>query len=180
MPYTSNDHIHNFAAWAASTAARTSPKCRFKVEIGSAILSESSLPSFINNYREVRGPSSFDERHQELRKEIIDLADGKGLFFTHGIAAKMINIYFKAIYLRPSILEEAEFKELHPPIDRVLLNGLASSVKEKEEMRKWKGHASIGWSNYSSRQYEAVIADVKSFCGDKPLWKVEEFWQGHQ
>ena len=87
MPYTRNDHIHNFAAWTASTAARTSPKCRFKVEVGSQILSNSSLPAYINDYRDISRAEDFDTRHRELRNELIQLARVKGLQFSHGISA---------------------------------------------------------------------------------------------
>ena len=181
MPYyTQNIHIHNFAAWTASTAARTSPKCRFKVEVGSQILSNSSLPDYINDYCDISRAEDFDTRHRELRKELIQLASVKGLEFSHGISAKMINIYFKTIFLRPNILAEAEFKKIHPPIDKVLLEGLAKAANDKNEKRKWKAHSAKGWSNYNSDDYELVISDVKLKCGDYALWSIEEFWQGHQ
>ncbi|MNL83612.1 hypothetical protein D3C87_2113080 [compost metagenome] len=66
---------------------------------------------------------------------------------------------------------------LHPPIDSVLLDKLFAN-SEGDPKVAWGLARQARWSKFSSDQYEAVIKAVRLQMGDRPLWAIEEFWQG--
>lgn len=189
MVYTLVEHRHRFAAWAASRAAGTSKLCRFSVESGKALLEAAALPDCTADCSIVPEPDHFDAAHRAWRETMLDEVRRRPGFttgcFTHGVAAKLINIYLKAVVVcavpEPRNLSEADRNRIggiHPPIDRVLLNGLARS--NLGNAAKWRAYAALGWSNYTSSQYEDVIGEMKRVSDGVPLWRLEEHWRGHQ
>ena len=78
-------------------------------------------------------PLEFDNLHKKLRQKICLAAENtiknNTMKFTHGVAAKFINIYFKAMFLNDVPAERSDYENkinaLHPPIDRLLLQKLA-------------------------------------------------------
>lgn len=102
------------------------------------------------------------------------------MHFTHGIAAKFINVYFKAMFLNDVPAERSDHENkinaLHPPIDRLLLENLA---KENVGGLKnfWQWNVFIGWFNFSSDDYEEIIEHIKHLTKGR-LWEIEEFWPG--
>ena len=96
MPYTIEEHNHRLAAWAASTSASASPLCRFKVEVGVAILENSGFTALGFATADTLPTSAqLDAAHATWRDTVINSAHELGLTFTHGIAAKLINCYLK-------------------------------------------------------------------------------------
>lgn len=174
--YTLDEHRHIFSAWCASTAARSSPKCRFKVELGKIILDRSFIiPSRIDNEIGLLKYETFDTWHNNLCDQILmNAKDISG--FSFGIAAKMLNCYLKACYL--SKLDDLPF--IHPPIDRLLLGELGNRKIGNKEMI-WSKYEKIGWSNFTCADYYSVIDEIRSVLPTNyPLWKIEAFWVGHQ
>ena len=109
--------------------------------------------------------------------------------FTDGIAAKLLNCYFKSIYLiqfQSSLDKNTQSKvdAIHPPIDRVLLTALSKDKNEKLNERDefWREKAKNGWSNFDYDEYETVIKKIKEVQKEKkePLWMIEYAWQGYQ
>ena len=200
------DVKQTFAFWCASTAARSSPKCRFPVDKGIDIARNSPLLCYRTLdklFKEITLPASefspskchpnkfdpnnfplnrFDVLHADIRKELIRAAESKKIQiknFTDGVAAKFINVYFKAMFLNdvPSecIVQEMRINALHPPIDRVLLKTLAK--KKVGDLEKfWREKANKGWSNFSSDDYEDVIRHIKYVTKGR-LWEIEEYWK---
>ena len=200
------DVKQTFAFWCASTAARSSPKCRFPVNKGIDIARNSPLLCYRTLdklFKEITLPASefspskchpnkfdpnnfplnrFDVLHADIRKELIRAAESKKIQiknFTDGVAAKFINVYFKAMFLNdvPSecIVQEMRINALHPPIDRVLLKTLAK--KKVGDLEKfWREKANKGWSNFSSDDYEDVIRHIKYVTKGR-LWEIEEYWK---
>jgi hypothetical protein len=183
--YSANLHSHTFAAWAASRAASVK-NCRFSVELGQAILAEWS---FTRNYINFSEPDLtqllpkvgyFDEVHLGWRREIIVLAAKYDLQFTHGIAAKLINIYLKALYLGYFRNSVERVNTIHPPIDSVLLQELCKQ-NFGGKARFWREANLKRWSKFSSQEYEEVINKIrKSLPHGQGLWTIEQFWQGYQ
>jgi hypothetical protein len=173
------EHKHRFAAWAASRASSVKG-CRFKVEKGKSILDNSSLKQ-ISNIDALPNPEDFDKKHKEWRMEIIELAGKQGLNnFTHGIAAKLINIYLKTIFVCGGFHDNVKVMAIHPPVDEILLKGLA---KENVGARRkvWIEARKNRWSKFNSSQYEKVIINIKdSLPKNTGLWSIEEYWKGFQ
>lgn len=180
MAYTIEDHKHRLAAWAASRAASASKGHRFKVCQGIDILEACGFTPGLSRPRLLPISAEMDHAHEQWRQAIIEAAEGHGLEFTHGVAAKLINSYLKVRFVCGGFEADPRVKSLHPPIDRVLLEELAKSnfggFKEQ-----WKMFCQEGWSNFGSDTYETVIDCIRdSLPSGEALWKIEEHWKGHQ
>lgn len=177
--YKIQDHIHLFSSWAAGRASSVKDN-RFKVEIGQKILNKSKIKNFILNPDLLpKSESEFNILHREWRQEIIDLSKEEGLHFTHGVSAKLINIYLKSIIICGGFHNHKNAKFIHPPIDRVLLKELAR-INFNGKAKFWKDSENIAWSKFNSEQYENVISEINIGLNDTPLWQIEKYWKGHQ
>jgi len=182
-PYTFHEHTHRFAAWAASTAARASTKCRFTVADGTSILKESNLYKVIDNPDQLPSVKSFDETHKIWRDEIIIIAKKTELNFSHGVAAKLINCYLKAAFANAITTSHEKFKAVHPPVDRILLTALLKDPKLDFSLSFVKPPRLPSWSTFSSDQYEEVISQIKRVLAYDPLnpvnglWEIEKWWE---
>lgn len=149
MPYSITEHKHRFSAWAASRAASVKG-CRFSVEQGKVILEQSGLRELIEFPLALPAPEHVDDTHRSWRNKVINTANGAGLNFTHGVAAKLINIYLKAAFVCGGHHDHPRVCALHPPIDSVLLDGLIA--KNVGNLRsQWRRYATIRWSNFDSQ-----------------------------
>lgn len=187
MPYSIEEHKHRFAAWAAGSAASVNG-CRFKVWQAKRILEDAGLKEVANSIANLPQADNFDTQHHGWRNNIINAAQnyndnhGNAFEFTHGIAAKLINIYLKSIYVCSGSHDDPRVKAIHPPIDSVLLDALYE--QNIGGMRiEWQAARRARWSKLNSNQYENVITAIQGLFpdGDGPgLWSVEEYWQGFQ
>ena len=200
--YGQEEHVFRYAAWAASTAAGASQKCRFKVSKGLKLLEEADLNKLAKGFHYLEDVEGFDIWHDEKceeltkkAKEILnDTKSGEKPRFTYGVAAKLLNCYLKTIFVTQfigslSANEREKVSAIHPPIDRLLLNSIKTNLKqiyadsEIEEKRKfWKSKDIQSWSLYEARDYKKVIGEIKQIQEkrNQPLWKIEAFWPGHQ
>lgn len=176
--YNIQEHKHRFASWAACRAASTSSLCRFRVRDGVSWLELSGLDAEfqINDLPE---PEVFNDWHKEHRDYIVDVAKKTYPQFTHGIAAKLINIYMKSRFLCEGYVDDPRIKAFHPPIDSVLLMSL-SDENVGGYRRQWKDFNNLRWSKFDSDTYEAVIKHITKTLKGKPLWMIESYWQGYQ
>lgn len=177
--YTIEDHQHRFAAWSASTAARASPLCRFEVETGIAILENAGFTYELAEPNSLPTPELLDTTHLVWRDCLIKEAANHNVIFTHGVAAKLANTYLKVRFVCGGYHVHENVTCLHPPIDRLLLTGLADE-NVGGFAREWRRFRKLGWSNFTSEQYEEVIDYVRLTMLDRPLWEIEQFWRGHQ
>ena len=200
--YDQVKHIFRYAAWAASTAAGSSQKCRFKVAKGRDLLAEADLKKLAKGFDYLKDVDEFDKWHDEKCEELVQKAkeilkytnSKKKPSFTYGVAAKLLNCYLKTIFVTQfngSLLpvEREKISAIHPPIDRLLLNSIRSNLDllyAKSEIinkRKfWKCKDIQSWSLYEAGDYKKVIGEIKQIQKkrNQPLWKIEAFWQGHQ
>lgn len=179
VDYTIEEHKHRFAAWAASRAASTSSNCRFSVSKGKELLEHINLQSLLCDPDKLPSPKEFDLKHQEWRRSLVEKAIKTDLIgFTHGIAAKLINIYLKSAFICVYDQNLPIIKAIHPPIDRLLLNELARNNIGNFGTR-WACFRNIGWSNFTSNDYEEVIHYIKQVTNDS-LWTIEKYWPGNQ
>ena len=101
------------------------------------------------------------------------------LTFTHGVAAKLINCYLKSRLVCGGYHTDTRVKSLHPPIDDVMLKTLAM-LDIGGYRKEWQCARTVRWSKLDSGGYERLIRLIRLCLKDKPLWMVEQYWQGHQ
>ena len=179
MPYSILDHRHRFAAWAASRAASVNG-CRFAVEEGKRILELSGVMEIGESINHLPQPIELDEKHREWRNSVIQAAQRHQPAFTHGVAAKLINIYFKSIFVCGGQHIDLRVRALHPPIDSVLLDALyTTNVGGLRE--DWQAARRVRWSKLSSEQYQRLIDCIKTVVPEGiGLWCIEQHWRGYQ
>ena len=107
------------------------------------------------------------------------MAEEEELHLTHGISAKLINMYLKSTIICGGFHQHKNAKFIHPPIDRVLLKELYS-VNFNNKKKFWKEYENIAWSKFNSEQYENVISEIKAGINGAPLWEIEKYWKGYQ
>lgn len=179
MTYSIEMHKHRFAAWAAGRAASVN-RCRFRVKAAQIVLETIGFgPSFCNPDH-LPSPQRFDAVHRRWRKKIIAAAAKQELpCFTHGVAAKLINVYLKSRFVCGGYHDHPNVRAIHPPIDSALLAKLES--EDIGGLRPvWRKAKCIRWSKFDSTEYEAVILNIRKAMPDAALWEVEQYWQGYQ
>ena len=174
-PYTIGHHNHRFAAWAASIAASKGNECRFRVELGRALLERCGFAG-ISGPEQLPPAQLIDERHREWRSIVVEAAKASVKPFTHVIAAKLINVYLKSRFVCGGYHEHERVRSLHPPIDSGLLKTLAK-LNFGGYGKAWVEHP---WTTLNSEQYEQLIAFMRESLKGEPLWKIEEHWEGNQ
>jgi hypothetical protein len=179
MPYSIEEHKHRFGAWAAASAASVNRNCRFTVEAGKRILENAGMHRLLSSPDNLPTPPNVDEQHRKWRSTVIAAAAVEHITFTHGVAAKLINIYLKAGFVYGGHHLHDSVTALHPPIDRTLLTELAN-LNLGGFRGFWKEAMQVGWSNFNSDQYERVIANMRAAMAGSPLWEIEQHWRGYQ
>ncbi|MDQ6967953.1 MAG: hypothetical protein Q9M14_04645 [Mariprofundaceae bacterium] len=178
MPYLIEEHKHRYASWAASRASSVKG-CRFTVLQGKMLLEKIGMLSLVNYPDKLPISNKMDVKHKEWRLSIISEAEKMSLLFTHGVAAKLINMYLKTIFVCGGYNSHQNVVALHPPIDAVLLKSLRLNNIGGYKVQ-WKQAEKAKWSKFSSEEYEKVIKCIKEYMNEKPLWLIEEHWQGYQ
>lgn len=171
-------HKHLFASWAASRAASVNG-CRFKVQHGREILESSGFTPAFCQPTQLPTTAEVDASHRDWRTSVIEAAKSRGLSFTHGVAAKLINVYLKSRFVCGGHHEHQRVRDLHPPIDDELLKTLIK--KDTGGFRtQWRQARRWRWSKFTSEQYEQMIEMIRQSLNGEPLWKIEEYWKGNQ
>lgn len=178
MSYTIHDHRHRFAAWAAGSAASVKG-CRFRVEQAAGILQAVGLDQIGEAPSNLPDPDDFDLQHRSWRNSMIHVAQKNyELAFRHGIAAKLINVYFKSIFVCGGVHGDPRVKAIHPPVDSLLLDALYLNDIGGQK-RNWQTARRRRWSNLSSEQYEALIETIRRVLPPPHgLWEIEQHWPG--
>lgn len=124
-------------------------------------------------------PDAMDEVHRQWRHDVLASAALHKLNFTHGVAAKLINIYLKAGFVCGGYDTHERVRALHPPIDSVLLKELARrNIGGARQV--WVAAQAWRWSKLDSDQYELIIHNIRIAIPHLALWEIERYWQGHQ
>lgn len=184
MPYSIHEHKHRFAAWAASTAASVKG-CRFKVKQGKKILEGANLHDSVKELSDLPDPDEFDKWHKSMTKTIREEASkhndkhGQPLSFSYGVAAKLLNMYLKSIFVCTENHNHEKVKAIHPPIDNPLLDKL-TEIDFHKSKSLWGSARNKGWSKLSETEYMCLIRCIREGLGGKGLWEIEEFWRGYQ
>lgn len=170
--YGIHEHKHRFAAWCAGRAVRgvkglNVPNAKEILEaIGlNKICGPDSLPA----------PRNMLTQHRRWRNRAINAARARGIKLTDGIAAKLINVYLKSVFVCGGDENHVKVAALHPPIDDALLQGLHKK-RPKWDVEK----AATRWTKLDLKEYERMIKEIKTLMKGQPLWMFEKDWPGHQ
>ena len=185
MNFTIEKNRHILACWGASRAAGVSPLCRFQVKKGKWILEQVFGESGPNDKDVFRNEQvDFNNYHDEKIKEIIKHSEKKNIQtkidgktesgMRYGVAAKLLNVYFKILFICGNYKNETGLDYIHPPIDSLLLNSIYKASKEKQKFWKYK------WSKINYEQYYEIINGIKELTKEEGLWSIEKYWIGHQ
>lgn len=176
--YSIEEHRHRFASWAAGRGASVKG-CRFTVEQAKRIIEATTLHELARTIINMPSPESFDNFHRQWRLKAIEMAATMGLPMTHGVAAKLINIYLKSTLVIAGHHDDPRAGAIHPPIDSLLLDALyEGNVAGLRAL--WNTTRTIRWSKLNSEQYEAVIEGIRTASGSKrTLWCIEKYWRGY-
>jgi len=176
-PYDIELHQHRFAAWAAGRAASVKG-CRFSVAQGRYIL-ERSFISKLSKPEQLPRSRDVDAMHRQWRNRVIAVAKRHNLKFTDGVAAKLINVYLKCRFVCGGHHGHENVRNLHPPIDDVLLKTLAEQ-NYGGFAKYWRDARKKRWSKLNAEEYEGVIRRIREALKGEPLWTIEEYWKGNQ
>lgn len=171
--YSIHEHTHRFAAWAAATGSSASPKCRFRVADGKTILEAAGFDAGLCRPSQLPKPSQIDRVHAEWCRRVMAEARKRILKFTHGIAAKLINLYLKARFTCGGYADHPNVAALHPPIDSLLLKSLNRTLPSAQRLP-------TNWSTFDAKTYQKAIATLRLSTATLPLWTAESLWQGHR
>ncbi len=171
--YDIANHSHRFAAWAAATGASASPKCRFTVAQGKAILEEAGFTASLRKPSQLPSPARMDDAHKKWRERVIIAARRRKLRFSHGVAAKLINIYLKSRFTLGGHEKHPNGAALHPPIDSLLLKAVKRNNVCSAKLR-------TNWSTFDSETYQQIIERLRGMQAGLPFWTIEADWAGHQ
>lgn len=178
MDYSIIEHKHRFASWAASRGAATSPLCRFEVEFGKMLLEKSALYKVAKSINNLPNSNDFTKKHKIWREEIIHIAKEHQKEFSHGVAAKLINLYLKSIFVCAENIHDKRIQAIHPPIDSILLEELYKKNIGNQKLA-WNKARKTKWSKFNSKDYEEVIEAIE-LSTKEGLWTIEKYWQGYQ
>ena len=171
-------HRHLFAAWAAGRAASVTG-CRFKVKQGLDILESCGFDEDFATPERLPALAKTDVYHRAWRRQVVSQAERHNLTFTHGVAAKLINCYLKSRLVCGGYHTHARVRNLHPPIDDVMLRTLAR--QDIGGYRKeWQRARTARWSKLDSNGYERLTHLIRRCLKGKPLWMIEQYWQGYR
>ncbi len=168
-----DEHSHRFAAWAAATGASASPACRFTVGQGKAILEAAGFKADLRLPRQLPSPARIDRTHAIWRRLIIKAAARHRLRFSHGVAAKLINLYLKSRFTLAGHEDNPRVAALHPPVDSLLLRAINKGLPRDRRLP-------TNWSKFDSTTYHRVISQLRAISAPAPFWTIETNWQGHR
>jgi hypothetical protein len=168
MTYTFNEHLHNYAVWAAARAVARNFTNTANVK---SAIEEAGLRRLLDN-NEMFSIASFDQFHRETARRIIahlkHIDNGLEEKATYGRAAKIIAIYIKtAIVIRDSGMSNLA-RIAHPPIDRILLTNA-------NEKHKNLGLTTDNWTQLSEGKYFELIKKLRTIELEY-FWELERYW----
>jgi hypothetical protein len=186
--YDIYEHVHRLSAWCAGSAILQAVNRRegkkLNVEYCQRIIVAAKLKDKLYRPKSLpNNPVDMDILHKKWRNSVRAAAKRRGYIFSHGVAAKLINVYFKVGLVTIANINNREIAKriatFHPPIDGELLSKLVEV--DTERTLYWRKKERDGWSNLKTDEYQDVINEIRKFLApDKRLWMVEIYWPGYR
>ena len=175
MTYGLPEHRHRFAVWAA---ARASQRGFTTVRNLREALEATNIREVVASPRTLRlSASQFDALHRGWCSSICSSLRQRSIArVTYGRAAKLVGVYLKATVIMGEGCDTPFGCNLHPPIDRILLRGLASSKRIVSPHKfAWR---TLNWTQLDEPSYVELIRQLRSAIPNgAPFWTIEEYWE---
>lgn len=169
-PYTSEEHMHRYACWAAARAAQRKWKggnARTVKDVIEHVGLRASLQTLFDQEPDYL---AYQLWHSEIAQEMTRLFNLLGRKTEYGRSAKIIAIYVKTIYVARDPLC-ALSSVAYPPVDRELL----TAVKKSKETPKYE-HG-LSWTGFTEKDHDNAIAYLRRLVENRPFWEVERYWR---
>jgi hypothetical protein len=175
VSYDLSEHRHRFAVWAA---ARASQRGFTTVDRLRTALQVTDIRKVLSDPRTLHlSASQFDDLHRRWCSSICsNLSERRIAKVTYGRAAKLVAVYLKSTVIMGVGCDSSLGRNLHPPIDRTLLQALASSDRiTSPHKAAWR---SINWTQLDEAAYDQLIGQLRdALPHDAPFWTIEEYWE---
>lgn len=173
MTYTVTEYRLDYAIWAAYRAAQAGSAKAKGPELSEA-LKNCGVISYINSYSrcQVISENDFNDRHKKWCKLIIEKVETDfQKEISYGIAAKLLNVFFKGYFILAGNENTSLGMVAHPPIDSVLLKAF-DKEKSTKLANKYK------WQKLNETEYFDLIRFLKiGIDNNEPFWKIEKYWK---
>jgi len=175
MNYDLAEHRHRFAIWAAARAAQ-----RGFTTVGNLrdALEATDIREVLSDPDTLRiSATQFDALHQGWCSSICSSLSARQVSkVTHGRAAKVVAVYLKAVVLMGDRSDSQLGRNMHPPIDRTLLQSLAASDQiTSPHKATWR---SVSWTQLDRAGYDVLISQLRgTIPAGAPFWTIEEHWE---
>ena len=169
-------HRHNFAAWVSARAAQRRWTNANTPRILKA-LGNSGLPGFLREPAKWPDkPVDFDVLHRgwcgRIVPDIESYADAEATF---GRAAKVVAVYLKSMVVVGRDCDSALARIAHPPIDRIVLQGIAKDGRLDRTIRSLC--RTCKWTELTEDSYYHLIAELRKRNMHQPaFWMLERYW----
>jgi hypothetical protein len=174
VPYSLDEHRHRFAVWAAARAAQ---RGFTTVDALCAALETTDIRRATSSSEALELRSSdFETLHRHWCTSICSTLSGQAVSgATFGRAAKLVGVYMKATVLMGEAATTPLGRQLHPPIDRTLLQNLAAEPRiESPHKTAWR---TISWARLTEASYYELMEQLRAVLPvGAPFWMLEEFW----
>jgi hypothetical protein len=159
--YTIEEHKHNFAVWAASKSVQRGFTSIYKISVA---IKKSGLKEFVESYSKCE-KEQFKSFHIKCSNKIILALKDENC--TYGLAAKIIAVYLKTSLILYNKGKNCE--NIHPPLDRILLNNFIKFNAIKE-------YTYQPWTKLSKSDYWDLVSLIEKYEG-KINWELERYWK---
>lgn len=174
MPYNLFEHRHRFAVWAA---ARATQRGFTSVEKLRDALQSTDIKAFVQDQaNDEISDEDFLNRHRIWCDAILEHLRCAGVLDPRfGRAAKLVAVYLKAMIVVGPHTDPPLARVAHPPVDRILLKGLASCQDVPPAAQdKFR---TTNWTSLKEDEYYALIRQIKDAVPDiVPFWRLERYW----
>lgn len=184
--YTAAEHRFRFAAWAAARASARGV-AGFNARKAFEALDFAGLGELANTPQALpQCEKEFDRMHTKWCGKVIGFFQHETPQITYGRAAKLVNVFLKALYLNyfggeehASPAARPNANVIHPPVDRLVLSELARLEHAAPNESFWPDMLDKGWTNFNQSDYEKVITEMRRLSKNR-LWRIESCWRGYQ
>lgn len=175
MAYTLAIHQHRFAAWAAARAAqRGLASSRIMIDA----LEGCGVVAVVDTCDDWPLTAvAFDALHRIWCRALLGRLVSAGISkATYGRAVKVIAIYLKSRIVLGGHQDTSFARVIHPPIDHILLQGLAGHVRARDRPLANRLRTTT-WTSLDEASYDDLIARLRGAGFDEPaFWCIESFW----
>lgn len=190
--YKIEEHRHRFAVWAAAKASQAARVKELKVSLCRERIAQADAAHPISEILNFSQQKSFDDWHCLWREIISGEKIKSSPVLSHGVAAKIINIYLKCMIISAGSEHSPVAQFVHPPIDSYLLGAMDGKITSKHRENNKSAivrprlrpksnipmlWADTPWSKLNSNAYQDLVDDLVQASAGMPLWKFESYWQ---